>query len=154
MSMVQFSPIALNFGYDFVLLVHFLGHPVAFYCGAWRKKRVKKIRKCRKIWKDSKFLSSFWHCASCLVVFGVQDWLVAGTPGSWSGQTSSGTLLFTVRVEICRDRHDRRSCKICASCVNFSRKQRNFSHNLHKTTRFTPVKCDYALKLLKFYTLS
>ena len=24
------------------------------------------------------------------------------------------------RVEICRDRHDRRSCKICASCVNFS----------------------------------
>ena len=28
MSMVKFSPIALNFGYDFVLLVHFLGHPV------------------------------------------------------------------------------------------------------------------------------
>ena len=23
------------------------------------------------------------------------------------------------RVEICRDRHDQRSCKICASCVNF-----------------------------------
>ena len=23
------------------------------------------------------------------------------------------------RVEICCDRHDRRSCKICASCVNF-----------------------------------
>ena len=30
MSMVKFSPIALNFGYDFVLLVHFLGHPVCF----------------------------------------------------------------------------------------------------------------------------
>ena len=28
MSIVKFSPIALNFGYDFVLLVHFLGHPV------------------------------------------------------------------------------------------------------------------------------
>ena len=28
--MVKFSPIALNFGYDFVLLVHFLGHPVYF----------------------------------------------------------------------------------------------------------------------------
>ena len=24
----KISPIALNFGYDFVLLVHFLGHPV------------------------------------------------------------------------------------------------------------------------------
>ena len=58
------------------------------------------------------------------------------------------------RVEICRDRHDRRSCKICASCVNFPGKQRNFSHNLHRTTRFTPAKCNFALKLLKFYTLS
>ena len=28
MSMVKFSPIALNFGYDSVLLVHFLGDPV------------------------------------------------------------------------------------------------------------------------------
>ena len=28
MSMVEFCPIALNFGYDFVLLVHFLGQPV------------------------------------------------------------------------------------------------------------------------------
>ena len=24
----KFSPTAFNFGYDFVLLVHFLGHPV------------------------------------------------------------------------------------------------------------------------------
>ena len=37
------------------------------------------------------------------------------------------------RVEICRDRHDRQSCKICASCVFFSGKQRDFSHNLHRT---------------------
>ena len=28
MSMIKFSPIALNFGYDFVLSIHFLGHPV------------------------------------------------------------------------------------------------------------------------------
>ena len=27
MSIVKFSPIAPNFGYDFVLLVNFLGHP-------------------------------------------------------------------------------------------------------------------------------
>ena len=26
------------------------------------------------------------------------------------------------RVEICRDRHDRQSCQICSSCVNFPRK--------------------------------
>ena len=58
------------------------------------------------------------------------------------------------RVEICRDRHDRRSCKICASCVNFPRRHRNFSHNLRRTSRFTHTKCDFALKLLKFYTLS
>ena len=58
------------------------------------------------------------------------------------------------RVEICRDRHDRRSCKIFASCVYFPGKQHNFSHNLRRTTRFTHTKCDFSLKLLKFYTLS
>ena len=56
------------------------------------------------------------------------------------------------RVEICRDRHDRRSCKICASCVNFPGKKRNFSHNLRRTSRFTHTKCDFA-KLLKLDTL-
>ena len=29
--MVEFSPTALNFGYDFVPLVHFLGHPVYIF---------------------------------------------------------------------------------------------------------------------------
>ena len=58
------------------------------------------------------------------------------------------------RVEICHNRRDRRSCKICASWVNFPGKQRDFSHNLRKTTRFTHTKCDFALKLLKFHTLS
>ena len=55
------------------------------------------------------------------------------------------------RVWSCRDRHDHWSCKICASSVNF---HCNFSHNLHRTSRFTHTKCDFALKLLKFYTLS
>ena len=58
------------------------------------------------------------------------------------------------RVEICRDRPDRRSCKICAICVYFPRKQHNFSHNLRRTTRFTHTKYDFALKQFKFYTLS
>ena len=34
------------------------------------------------------------------------------------------------RVENCRERHDQRSCKIFASCVNFARKQRIFLHNM------------------------
>ena len=58
------------------------------------------------------------------------------------------------RVEICRDRHDRQSCKICVSCVFFSAKQRDFLHNLRRTSRFTDTKCDFALQLLKIYTLS
>ena len=58
------------------------------------------------------------------------------------------------RVEICRDRHDRRSCKICSRCVNFPGKQRGFSHNLRRTTKFTHTKCDFALKMSKVYTLS
>ena len=77
---------------------------------------------------------------------------------------SLGSFLFSTfkfvcfqvfyRVEICRDRHDRRSCEICSRCVNFPGKQRDFSHNLRRTSRFTHTKCDFALKLLKFYTLS
>ena len=31
------------------------------------------------------------------------------------------------RVEICRDHHGRRSCKICASCFFFSKKSRNYT---------------------------
>ena len=57
---------------------------------------------------------------------------------------------WVCRVEICRDRHDQRSCKICASCVNFPGKQRNLLHNLRRTARFTHTKCDFALQLLKF----
>ena len=43
---------------------------------------------------------------------------------------------------------------VTTSCVNFPGKQRDFSHNLPRTTRFTHTKCDFALKLLKLYTLS
>ena len=59
-----------------------------------------------------------------------------------------------VRVEICRDRHDRRSCKTFANCVNFPGKQRDFLHNMCRISRLTHTKCDFALKLLKLYTLS
>ena len=60
-------------------------------------------------------------------------------------------LYCIIRVEICRDR---RSCKIFANCVNFPKKQRNFLHHMRRSTRFTHTKCDFALKLLKLYTLS
>ena len=58
------------------------------------------------------------------------------------------------RVELFRDRHDQWSCEICASCVDFPGKQRNFLHNLHRTTKFTHTKCDFALKRLRLYTHS
>ena len=37
---------------------------------------------------------------------------------------------IALRLGICRDRRDRRSCKSFVSCVNFSRKQRSFLHIL------------------------
>ena len=63
-------------------------------------------------------------------------------------------LHIMIRVEICRDRHERKSCKICFRCVNFPGKQRDFLHNLGRTTRFTHTNCDFTLKLLIFYALS
>ena len=56
-------------------------------------------------------------------------------------------------VENCRDHHNQRSCKICASCVNFPKKQSDFLHNLRRTTGFIHTKRDFALKLLRFHTL-
>ena len=55
----------------------------------------------------------------------------------WSSDSSnpveySGEIF--IKVEICHDRRDRWSCKICASCVIFSRK-RVFSQNLRRSTR-------------------
>ena len=44
------------------------------------------------------------------------------------------SLWVSSRLEICRDRRDRRSCKIFVSCVNFSRKQRSFLNILQVYT--------------------
>ena len=41
-------------------------------------------------------------------------------------QATNQVILVQARLEICRNRRDRRSCKIFVSCVNFSRKQRGF----------------------------
>ena len=42
-------------------------------------------------------------------------------------------FLAVSRVEICHDCRDRRSCKIFANCVNFSRKPRVLLYNLHRS---------------------
>ena len=55
------------------------------------------------------------------------------------------------RVEICRDRRDRWSCKICANCVIFPGEQCDFSQNLR---RIQDLHTPSVLKLLKFYTIS
>ena len=61
---------------------------------------------------------------------------------------------LSTRVEVCHHHRDRRSCKICTSCVNFPGYQCDVLHNLRRTTIFTHTKCDFVLKLLKLYTLS
>ena len=53
--------------------------------------------------------------------------------------SSIGTIIHGDRLEICRDRRDRRSCKIFPSCVNFSRKQRGSLSNLHRNMKFTQL---------------
>ena len=72
---------------------------------------------------------------------------------TWMFRSVDSSADHRCRVEICRDRHDWRSCKICASCVNFPGKQRDFSYDLPRTTRFAHTKWDFTLKILKFYTL-
>ena len=42
--------------------------------------------------------------------------------------------LVEIRLGICRDRRDQRSCKIFVSCVNFSRKQSSFLYILQVYT--------------------
>ena len=65
-----------------------------------------------------------------------------------------GVMCYQSRVEFCHDRRHRQSSEICASCVNFSRKQRAFLQNSHRSTRFTLRNCDFILNLLKFHTLN
>ena len=49
---------------------------------------------------------------------------------SWTGSRRISWTGSRSRVEICRDRSNRRSCKVFVSCVNFSRKLCSFFHTL------------------------
>ena len=68
------------------------------------------------------------------------DILKPDTSFSGQGWRSSAIMTeITTRLEICRDRRDRRSCKIFPSCVIFSRKQRGSLSNLHRNMKFTQL---------------
>ena len=70
-----------------------------------------KSKKIRNIFKNSKKLVSLENVTKIQIL-----------------------LYMCRRLGICRDRRDRRSCKIVVSCVNFSRKQRSFLHILQVYT--------------------
>ena len=56
--------------------------------------------------------------------------------GSWMSAVTGG--LYKVALSDLKPRlRFVAIVRICVSCVNFPRKQCNFSHNLSKTTRFT-----------------
>ena len=48
-------------------------------------------------------------------------------------------MLAKIRLEICRDRRDRRLCKIISSCVIFARKQRVALQHLRRNMKFTHI---------------
>ena len=80
-----------------------------------------------------------WECKHCGAMHCVRNTVLETQRGrlgalqtnsSWfpgfSASQFHNETLPPPRLEICRDRHDRRSCKIFVSCVNFSKKQRGF----------------------------
>ena len=79
---------------------------------------------------------------------------VSGAGGSWWDPKIYGIYennpRIRGRVQICCDR----MCKICATCVNPSRKQRAFLQNICRTSIFTHTKCDLTMRMLEFCTLS
>ena len=78
-------------------------------------------------------------CSACCALFFATTllcWTCIVISPSWTPLSSrphkrqliAPLMSLFARLEICRDRRDRRSCKIFVSCVNFSRKQRSFSY--------------------------
>ena len=62
----------------------------------------------------------------------------------WENQFHFFDFRLIFRVEICHDRRDRQSCKICASCVNFP------ENNVLSCIIFVKVhaKCDFTVEIL------
>ena len=55
------------------------------------------------------------------------------------------------RLEICRDRHDRRSCKNISNYVNFSWKQGPSLQNLRRSMKFTHLFGEFTHPFLQIY---
>ena len=112
---------------------------------------------------DCKWLFPYYGSErSFLLMFSARDDLVkvSWKSDAWKCQNQLTPPYFDLLSEryqpLYHDRHDRRSCKIHASCVNFSRKQCVSCIICMEIggTRFTDNKFEVALKLLKYCTLS
>ena len=81
------------------------------------------------------------------VLWNLPRWIYLTRHQEWVLKTS------WIIVDISKKSYDTR-VQICANCVNFSRKQRGFLHNLLWSIKFTVTNYDFSLKPSKFYTLS
>ena len=80
--------------------------------------------------------SNFWHSASMLYSSGLCQ------------KMQPFKYLILIRAEICHDRHNRQSCKLCQLC-KFFQKTIRFLH-LRESTRFTLNMCNFRMRMLKF----
>ena len=92
MSMVKFSPIALNFGFGFVLLVHFFGYPVE----VWGVSTIKLHRST--IYEKEQIMVSCALCARCNAIvlesfaLTLWDWTsdhITSRSSPWSNERNS-----------------------------------------------------------------
>ena len=75
---------------------------------------------------------------------------LAPSSSSFCGYIFNG-LHSDTRLEICRDRRDRQSCKNSSNCVYFSWKQRISLQNLHINMKFTHLFGKFAHPFLQSY---
>ena len=105
----------------------------SLHWGVW--KFAKYVRNYVVFWKNLHSWQNFYTTAGRdgrdkFQVCSISDGISART----SCTTFDRSVRPPVRLGICRNRRDRRSCKIFVSCVNFSRKQRSFLHILQVYT--------------------
>ena len=91
---MKFSPTALNFGYDFVLFLHFLGHPV---CEYYAKKNFSMIIMLLPFYQSD---TALWYCVHAILgfmceFFSYQDLL---KPSEWPSTTFIEEQLFPISV--------------------------------------------------------
>ena len=108
---------------------------------------------CHNGWNDEK---SIWQCKFTPLsvpdeIYDDWRWSVINRLqllSTWNHRSHYHTI---ARLEICRDRHDQRSCKIFSNCVNFSWKQRVSLQNLRINMKFTHLFGKFTHPFLKSY---